>query len=119
MSDVTLEVLNRRANIAAIHAEAARVGADPERLLDGQGFYARVTALDPDAPGYHAQVRELVASATGQHQPPPPAAQPQAPEGPRQWTLEDVNKSTPAECVAAGKAGLLRDLGYGPPRSRR
>jgi hypothetical protein len=117
MSDVTLETLNRRANIAAIHAEAARVGADPERLLDSRGFYNQVTALDPDAPGYHVRVRELVASATVQHQPPPP--QSPAPEERRQWTLEDVDKSTPEECVAAGKAGLLRDLGYAPPRSRR
>lgn len=110
MSDVTLEVLNRRANIAAVHAEASRIGADPEALLDSSDFYDKATALDPDARDYHSQVRALVTSAA----PPPPE-----PEGTRQWTLDDVDRSTPAECAAAMKAGLLRDLGYSPHRPRR
>jgi hypothetical protein len=46
--------------------------------------------------------------------PPPPE-----PEGTRQWSLDDVDRSTPAECAAAMKAGLLRDLGCSPHRPRR
>jgi hypothetical protein len=39
--------------------------------------------------------------------------------GPRQWTLEDVENSTPPQTLAAMNAGLLRDLGAGPRRKRR
>ena len=107
MTDVSLEVLNRRTAVAAVHAEAARIGADGEALLDSQEFFKQATSLDPDAPDYRKQVRDLVASKA-------PAAQP-----PRQWTLADVEKSSPAELAEAMNAGLLSDLGYAPPRRKR
>jgi hypothetical protein len=72
-----------RTAVAAVHAEVARIGADGEALLDSQEFFKQATSLDPDAPDYRRQVRELVASHTS-------AAQP-----PQQWTLADVDKSTP------------------------
>jgi hypothetical protein len=121
MTDVSLEVLNRRTSISAVHAQAARVGADADTLLDSKAFYDRVTSLDPDSPGYRRQLQEMVTAAAGQ---PPVAAQagpaePAAPAGPRQWTMDDVDKSTPKELTAAMEAGLLRDLGYAPPKKRR
>ena len=122
MTDITLETLNRRTAIATVHAEAARVGLDGDLLLDSKTFHDRVTALDPDEPGFRAQVREMVASAAGTAQQPTPdpaAAHPAASSEPRQWTIEDVKKSTPTETIAAINAGLLRDLGYAPPRRRR
>ena len=120
MSDVTLETLNRRTAIAAVHAEAARAGLDADILLDSKAFYDQVTALDPDTQGFRAQVRNLVTSAAAaarQAAPDPaPAAETAAP---RQWTMDDVTNSTPSELVKAGEAGLLVDLGYYPPRKRR
>lgn len=107
MTDVSLETLNRRTAIAAVQAEAARVGADGDVLLDRISFYDSVTSLDPDAPGFRTQVRQMVASATGSG------------GESRQWTMDDVNKSTPDGCTAAINAGLLRDLGYPPPRKGR
>jgi hypothetical protein len=172
MTDVSLEVLNQRTAAAAVHAEAARIGADADALLDSKAFYGRVTALDPDAPGFRKQIQDLVAagnaaapaSRAGQPAPepgpqqwtreqaaaigksdpqalvkaineghlvslgyPPAAAgraqqaapaQPAAPAGPQQWTMDDVDKSTPTELVAAMEAGHLRDLGYAPRKKR-
>jgi len=60
MSDVTLELLNRRAALTAVRQEAARIGADGDALLDSKKLYAQVTALDPDEPGFTGRVRELV-----------------------------------------------------------
>lgn len=120
MTDVSLEVLNRRTAVAAVHAEAARVGADADSLLDSATFYDRVTSLDPDSPGYRRQVQEMVAAAGAQGPAAVQAApaQPTAPAGPRQWTMDDVDKSTPKELSTAMEAGLLRDLGYAPRRRR-
>ena len=121
MTDVSLETLNRRTAIAALHAEAARAGLDGDLLLDSRAFHDRVAALDPDEPGFRARVREMVASAAGTARAPAPDAAPaqDATAAPRQWTIEDVNRSTPAETTEAINAGLLRDLGYSPPRRRR
>jgi hypothetical protein len=38
MTDVSLEVFNRRTAVAAVHAQAGRVGADADALLDSQSF---------------------------------------------------------------------------------
>jgi hypothetical protein len=126
MTDVSLEVLNRRTAVAAVHTAAASVGIDADRLLDSKTFYERVTSLDPDSPGFRRQVQELVAGAAPQSSPAkqaaaqqPAAQQPAAPAGPQQWTLDDVDASTPGELTAAMNAGLLRDLGYAPPRKAR
>jgi hypothetical protein len=94
---------------------------DGDALLDNQTFYDRVTSMDPDSPGYRKQVQEIVATATATEQGPAaqaaPAA-PAAPPGPQQWTMDDVDKSTPSELTTAMEAGLLRDLGYAPRRRR-
>jgi hypothetical protein len=120
MTEVSLEVLNRRAAVDAVRAEAARIGADGDALLDSQNFYQRVTSLDPDASGYSAKVRELVAAAAPptvarqRAAPPPPAA-----TGPLQWTPADVDRASPSEVQDAIEAGLLADLGVAPRRKRR
>ena len=122
MTDVSLEVLNRRTAVTAVHAAAASVGVDADALLDSKTFYDRVTSLDPDSPGFRRQVQEMVAGAAGAiiaSEAGRRRQQPAAPAGPQQWTLDDVDKSTPAELTAAMNAGLLRDLGYAPPRNRR
>ena len=120
MTQVSLEVLNRRAAVDAVRAEAARIGADGDALLDSRDFYGRVTSLDPDAPEYSAQVRGLVAAAAPRSAPGQVVdAEPAAAIGPRQWTIEDVENSTPPQTIAAMEAGLLSDLGVGPRRKRR
>lgn len=118
MTDVSLEVLNERAAISAVHDAAAGLGVEGEELLDSREFYGKVTALDPGSPTYRRQVRDLVAAAAAQHgaRQDPPA--PQVPAGPRQWTMDDVDRSSPAELVEAMAAGLLVDLGYSPRRHR-
>jgi hypothetical protein len=120
MTDVSLEVLNKRTAVAAVHAEAARIGADGDALLDSATFFDRVTSLDPDSPGYRKQVQGMVAAAAGQATAPAQAApaRPAAPAGPRQWTMEDVDRSTAGELAKAMNEGLLRDLGCAPPRRR-
>jgi hypothetical protein len=123
MTEVSLEILNRRTAIAAVHAEATRSGLDGDRLLDSKTFHDRVVALDPDEPGFHTRVREIVASAAGARQPVPDAAPAQGASGAqRQWTDEDVarlpsTREGAVQLQAAIDAGLLRDLGY-PPRRR-
>ena len=121
MTDVSLEVLNRRTAVAAVHAEATRIGADADALLDSKTFYDHVTCLDPDSPGYRRQVQEMVAGAAGRAEPAQQTSAPQQPAaqaGPRQWTMDDVDKATPTELVAAMEAGNLRDLGYAPRKKR-
>jgi hypothetical protein len=120
MTDVSLEVLNKRTVVAAVHAEAARIGADGDALLDSATFFDRVTSLDPDSPGYRKQVQGMVAAAAGQATAPAQAApaRPAAPSGPRQWTMEDVDRSTAGELAKAMNEGLLGDLGCAPPRRR-
>jgi hypothetical protein len=133
MSDdqLSLSVLNRRAAIAAVCAEAGRAGLDAEQLLDSQALYSQVTALDPDDVAFPRRVAELVrdhatargpvgggpVQAAGQSGSAAPAAGQDT--GPRQWTLDDVEASTPQQCAAAAEQGLLRDLGYAPSRRRR
>jgi hypothetical protein len=125
MTDVSLETLNRRTAVSAVHAEADRIGVNAELLLDSQSFYQQVTSLDPDSPDFRAQVRHMVAAAQGASTQATTAstarlAQTAQPEGePRQWTMDDVEKSTPAETAAAMKAGLLTSLGCGPRRRNR
>ena len=121
MTDVSLEVLNRRTAMAAVQTAAASIGIDADALLDSKTFYDQVTSLDPDSPGFRRQVQEMVAAAAPQPTPAlqPATEEPAAPTGPQQWTMSDVDHSTPAELTAAMNAGLLRDLGYAPRRNRR
>lgn len=113
----------------AVHLAAAANHADAARLCDSASFMETVQGLGPDTPGYvgrvEAAVRDAVKAnpdyslsglpAAPQQQGAPPAAA--AP--PRQWTLADVEASTPSETAAAIEAGLLRDLGHAPRRKRR
>ena len=131
MSDLTLETLNRRVAIAAARQEATRIGADPEALLDRASFYNQLSGLDPDAPGFTAQIRQMVGAAAGHA---PAASQARQPStaaparsggehsgtagGNRQWTLEDVKAASPSETLAAIDAGLLTGLGVGPRKRR-
>jgi hypothetical protein len=119
MSDVTLETLNRRTAVAAVRQEAARIGVDADVLLDSQRFYNQLGGLDPDAPGFAAQIRDMVNTATGRTATAgAPVRQETQTQQPRQWTIEDVRRSSPAECAAALEAGLLVDLGAAPTRRR-
>jgi hypothetical protein len=117
VTDVSIEVLNRRTAVAAVQAAAAGAGADADALLDSKAFYDQVTALDPDSPGYHRQVQEMVRAAAGRTQQVAPA-RPAAPARPRQWTMQDVDRASKAEFEEAMNAGLLRDLGIGAPKKR-
>jgi hypothetical protein len=117
MSDVSLEVLNRRTAVAAVHAEAARIGADADALLDSKTFYDKVTSIDPDSPGYRRQVQEMVAAA-GRSQQAAAPAQPAAPAAPRQWTMDDVDRASQPELEEAMSKGLLTDMGVGIPKRR-
>ena len=110
MSAELLDVLNRRTAVAAVRAEASRAGVDAEQLLDRKSFYDQVTGLDVDEAAFPRRVAELVR----QHARPAPAQQ----SGARQWTDADVAKASPQQMTDAINAGLLRDLGYGPPRRR-
>jgi len=131
MTEDVLTVINRRAAVAAARTEAERAGLDAEALLDSASLHSRLVTLNPDSASFTREVRALVqeaaeaAAARGMSasaaapiprfsSPAPGAARP-----PRQWTMEDVKRSTPAETVAAIEAGLLRDLGHGPRRRRR
>jgi hypothetical protein len=46
-------------------------------------------------------------------QAPAPTPAPASAAGARQWTDDDVHRSTPRDLVEAMDAGLLRDLGFG------
>ncbi|HVB45582.1 MAG TPA: hypothetical protein VNF47_23145 [Streptosporangiaceae bacterium] len=124
MSDdqLSLSALNRRAAIAAVRGEADRAGLDAEQLLDSKALYSQVTGLDPDDVAFPRRVAELVrehATAHGLAVGQPAASAAGQDTGPKQWTIEDVNRSTAQECAAAAQQGLLRDLGFAPQRSRR
>jgi hypothetical protein len=120
VSDATAEL--------AVHLAASAQNADASALCDSASFMGRVQSLSPDTPGFIDRVQQAVTEAVttdpaayrlGGPQPPaePPAA-PAAGDEPRQWTLEDVNAASPGETTAAIEAGLLRDLGHGPRRTR-
>jgi hypothetical protein len=84
------EQLRKARDTAAAEAEAARRERDAAREEN-----ARLRAAQPSAPA--------------------PAPAPAAAGG-RQWTDEDVHRSTPRELVAAMDAGLLTGLGFGKTR---
>jgi len=137
MTDLSLETLNRRVAVAAVRQECGKRGVDPEALLDSQRFYSQLGGLDPDEPGFTARIREMVGAAAGQVPAAGQARQPAAAGtarsggehngaagGNRQWTLDDVNRLPKTrqggeDLKAAIDAGLLRDLGYAPERTRR
>src|SRR5436309_816475 len=76
---------------AAAEAEAARRERDAAREENARRRAAQTPALTP-------------------------APAPAAPAGGRQWTDEDVHRSTPRELVEAMDQGLLENLGFGKTR---
>jgi len=124
--DLTARIIETRTELG-IRRAADALGVNPQTLVDSRTVQSAVGAIDLQAA---ADVDAAIADAIkpvidgapqrfGIAPPTPPAAAPSADEGPRQWTIEDVNKSSPSECSAAIDAGLLRDLGYAPSRTRR
>lgn len=119
-----LETINRRAALEAVRAEAARSGLDAERLLDSRRVHDAAVRLDPDAPEFRAQVRDLVSHYSGaagiRGIPAAAGTAPAQPAGANhQWTIEDVKKASPQEVDKAINDGLLADLGFNPRKKRR
>jgi hypothetical protein len=137
--ELTIELETRR--------RAARLGADPELLADSRSFMTTVSRLDPASESFGedlavAIVQAVTANpslkigattATTAEPPKPPVNQSAttapparsggehnaAPGGSRQWTREDVVRATPSEVNQAIRDGLLVELGFAPPKSRR
>jgi hypothetical protein len=128
----------------AVFRAAAAAQADGNALLDSRSFVASLAGLDPSADGFGQQVSEAITAALEAHPqwklptaapaqpaPPVPAAPPSvpksspgggftgAPNGPRQWTEEDVANASPAETQKAINDGLLENLGFGRARRPR
>lgn len=123
----------------AVFREAAAQQVDGNALLDSRQFVAALDGLDPTAPDFSQRVTEAISTAAQQNSryqvapPAPPAPTPPAPpavpksgaefsappQGPRQWTDEDVARATPRQLQDAINQGLLRDLGFGEQRNAR
>ncbi|MGW3196338.1 hypothetical protein ACWDBD_17465 [Streptomyces sp. NPDC001118] len=123
----------------AVFRAAAAEQVDGNALLDSRAFVAALDGLDPSADNFGQQVKAAIAAAAESNPryklepatPPPPAppappAVPKSgsefgapPQGPRQWTEEDVARSTPAQLQKAINDGLLENLGFGPRRAAR
>ena len=117
-----LAEVNRRVTLGAVHAEATRAGLDAASLLDSKRVHEQAAALDPADPEFTRKVQDLVAQysgARGVQGIPAAGTAPADPARARQWTIDDVNRSSPAECAAAMKGGLLADLGYPAPKRGR
>jgi hypothetical protein len=111
---------------AAVRRVAPGLGADADQLMDSRAFAATTRDLDPHAPDFASQVVAAVQQAAEADprfraaSAPAAARQPAVLEGERQWTDEDVERSSPAELQAAIDNGLLADLTVGnKPRRRR
>jgi len=106
---------------AVVRREAPALAIDADQLLDSRAFRTATGALNPASPDFTAQVRQAARTAA-EAVPRFRAAAPSAPApapAPQQWTLSDVEAArTPQEVMAAGEAGLLRNLGYAPRRKR-
>lgn len=123
----------------AVFRAAAAQQVDGNALLDSRQFVAALDGLDPTAPDFNQRVTEAISTAAQQNAryqvapPAPPAPVPPAPpsvpksgaefsappQGPRQWTDEDVSRATPRQLQDAINQGLLRDLGFGEQRGAR
>ncbi|SRR6266566_9963748 len=104
-----------------VHQAAQEHGANANALLDSKQFVTGLQALEPGIVGFRERVsRAVAAAAETDERFRAPAAQGGAAgtPPPEQWTRDQVKAASPAEVVAAGDAGLLRDLGYGPRRRR-
>lgn len=141
-AEVTAEQARARqaaVELAAFRAAAA-AQADGNALLDSRSFVSALDGLDPSAGDFAQKVTEVISSAIEANPrykltppapaapatpvPPEPPAVPKSgsefgapPSGPRQWTEEDVARSTPSQLQDAINQGLLENLGFGPRRA--
>ena len=123
----------------AVFRAAAAEQVDGNALLDSRAFVSALDGLDPSAPDFGQQVKDAIANAAEANprykiEPPAPATPPPPapptvpksgsefgapPQGPRQWTEEDVLNATPAQTQEAINKGLLENLGFGAKRRTR
>ena len=119
----------------AVLTQAPSLDANGLLLMDSLSFLRKLDGLDPAADDFSERVGEAIkaaAEANSQYRVTPrPAEKPAptiprsggehngAPGGNRQWNLDDINRASPAEVVAAQEQGLLIDLGFHPKKSRR
>lgn len=123
----------------AVFRAAAAEQVDGNALLDSRAFVSALDGLDPSAENFGQQVKDVIAAAAESNprykltppapaapEPPAPPAVPKSgaefgapPQGPRQWTQEDVDRATPDQVQKAINQGLLENLGFGPRRASR
>jgi hypothetical protein len=125
----------------AVFRAANASQANGNALLDSRSFVATLDGLDPSAADFGQQVADKIAAAVEGHPgfrlaapppppvttaPPPPAVPKSGtgpvtgvPDGPRQWTEEDVKRASPSEVQKAMNDGLLQNLGFGTARKNR
>lgn len=113
----SLESLHRAAVGVTLRMCAADAGVDPDALLDSRGFLAVTDDLDPAAPAFPSAVRSA-ALAAAEADPDRFRVPPQQEDVAPLLTVADVERMAPSEVLAAGEAGKLRHLGYGPRRQR-
>jgi peptidoglycan hydrolase CwlO-like protein len=94
--------------------DPAKLAAENERLRKARD----AAAAEAEAARQRAAAAEEEAARlrAAQAPPPAPAPAPAAAAGARQWTDDDVHRSSPRELVAAMDAGLLENLGFGKTR---
>jgi hypothetical protein len=119
--DLTARVIETRTELGIRRATDA-IGANAQALVDSRMVRSAIGAIDmqkvEDLDAAIAGAIKPVIEGDPKHFGVAPSASPAA-EGPRQWTRDDVENASPAETVAAMKAGLLRDVGVGTGRKRR
>lgn len=120
----------------AVLRNAAKHGAVGDALLDSRSFMTQVGSLDPAAGDFAERLGEAIktaAEANPQYKAAKAAPEPKAPPsvarsggefngapgGNRQWNLDDVQRASASDVVAAQDAGLLIDLGYAPRKKAR
>lgn len=123
----------------AVFRAASAQQVDGNALLDSRAFVTALNGLDPTASDFQQQVTEAIATAAQQNpryqvappapaapEPPAPPAIPRSsaefgapPQGPRQWTDDDLVGKTPQQVQDAINEGLLQNMGFGPRRSSR
>jgi hypothetical protein len=119
LTEQTSRARQSEVELAVYRQAAAAQTVNAVALLDSREFMSRTSALDPDAPDFHAQLADLVREAAGQpryqfQQPPaapapvpqpvqPPAAQPQ-----QQAPVQPPPPQPPAPASGADFSGAPR-----------
>jgi hypothetical protein len=128
----------------AVFRAAAAANVDANALLDSRSFVSQIVGLDDTAEDFSGKVNALIEKAAEQNsryklkredptqpappvEPPAPPAVPRsgaegftsAPNGPRQWTEQDVERASPKQVEEALEKGLLQSLGFGARRGSR